>query len=62
MCTEIQAVHPRDGHMVPAVLRRVIVKLRNAEKSENNFTLHEQMKIMEILAVIKFKRSKVDLG
>jgi hypothetical protein len=48
--------------MVPAVLRRVIVKLRNAEKNENNFTLHEQMKIMEILAIIKFKRSKVNLG
>jgi len=44
--------------MVPVVLRRVIVKVRNAEKSENNFTLHEEMKIMEILAVIKLKGQK----
>ena len=55
---EVQAVHLRDGHMVPVVLRRVIVKVRNAEKSENNFTLHEEMKIMEILAVIKLKGQK----
>ena len=34
---EVQALYPRDGHMVPAVLRRVIVKVRIAKKrNENN--------------------------